>query len=177
MTQSVASGNGCAMTHPEVSGKRRTIMTQVRLKRACALRLQKRLYNGPTPRKDAEEMERARWIEALSTLLRATQTPMGKMLIDKPQTAQLLGAGRRVTTLRLRVRKLHSRLTSSCTRGTLKNTHRSFTFLEEGGSAENRVRHRKPLVPGAVPRAPQQSSTRQTNETSTSHAGSHVQVD
>ena len=72
--------------------------------RSYRTRLQKMLYSGPTPRKDAEEMERARWIEALSTLLRATQTPMGRMLIDKPQTAQLLGAGRTVTTPRSRVR-------------------------------------------------------------------------
>ena len=67
-------------------------------------RLQRMLDGGPMPRRDAEEMERARWIEALATLLRATQTPMEKMLLDKPQTAQLLGAGRRVTTLRSRVR-------------------------------------------------------------------------
>ena len=120
--------------------------------RAYRTRLQRRLYSGPTPRKDAEEMERARWIEALATLLRATQTPMGKMLIDKP-----LGAGRRVTTLRSRVRLARRylawlsitcevpfptalehkvdyfrvRASEPCTRGTLKNTHRSFTFLEE----------------------------------------------
>ena len=115
------------------------------------------LYSGPTPRKDAEERERTRWIEALSTLLRAAQTPMGKMLVDKPQTAQLLGAGRRVTTLRSRARLTRRylawlsinfevpfpteleqmvdyfkvRASEQCTRGTLKSTHRSFTFLEE----------------------------------------------
>ena len=125
--------------------------------RTYRTRLQKMLYSGPTPRKDAEEMERARWVEALSTLLRATETPMGKMLVEKPQTAQLLGAGRRVTTLRSRVRlarrylawlsinfevpfptKLEHmvdyfkvRASEPCTRGTLKNTHRSFSFLEE----------------------------------------------
>ena len=66
--------------------------------RSYRTRLQKMLYNGPTLREDAEEMERARWIEALSTLLRATETPMGEMLVDKPQTARL------VTTLRSRVR-------------------------------------------------------------------------
>ena len=125
--------------------------------RAYRTRLQKMLYSGPTPRKDAEEMERARWVEALSTLLRATETPMGKMLVEEPQTAQLLGAGRRVTTLRSRVRlarrylawlsinfevpfptKLEHmtdyfnvRASEPCTRGTLKNTHRSFSFLEE----------------------------------------------
>ena len=78
--------------------------------RSFRTRLQKMLYNGPTPRKDAEEMERAPLIETLSTLLRATQTPMGRMLIDKPQTAQLLGAGRRVTTLRSRVTQARRKL-------------------------------------------------------------------
>ena len=125
--------------------------------RSYRTRLQRMQYVGPTPRRDAEEMERARWIEALATLLRATQTPMGRMLIDKPQTAQLLGAGRSVTILRSRVRLARRylawlsitfevpfptelehmvdyfrvRASEPRTRGTLKNTHRSFTFLEE----------------------------------------------
>ena len=123
--------------------------------RTYRTRLQKMLYSGPTPREDAEEMERARWVEAWSTLLRATETPMGKMLVEKPHTAQLLGAGRRVTTLRSRVRlarrylawlsinfevlfptKLEHmvdyfkvRASEPCTRGTLKNTHRSLLLL------------------------------------------------
>ena len=132
--------------------------------RSYRTRLQQMLYSGPTPRKDAEEAERARWIEILATLLRGTPTPIGSMLLDNPGTAQLLGAGRRATTLRSRVRLarrylawlsvsfevtfptrldhmvdyLKARASEPCTRGTLKNTHRSFTFLEEtAGTVKN----------------------------------------
>ena len=144
--------------------------------------LQKMLYSGPARRKDVEDMERARWIEVLTVLLRATQTPMGKMLVEKPQTARLLGAGHRATTLRSRARLARSflawlsinvdaafptklehmvdclkvRASEPRTRGTLKN---------HAG-----VCHRDTAVPGALPRTPQPGSAGQTHEASSTHA-------
>ena len=56
----------------------------------------------PSPPK-AEEMERARRRSTGNSPSRQ-QTPMGRMLVEKPQTAQFLGAGSRVTTLRSRMR-------------------------------------------------------------------------
>ena len=42
--------------------------------------LQRTLYAGPTARKDAEEKERARWVEILGSMLVHTPTPMGRIL-------------------------------------------------------------------------------------------------
>ena len=49
--------------------------------------------------------ERFRWVELLlAAMLARTPTPMGLMLTDRPGSIQLLGAGRRASTLCSRVR-------------------------------------------------------------------------
>ena len=98
-------------------GKERAQMEQVEKKAteqflAAALnkpkvyktRLQKSFYETSTARRDTEEAERVRWVSELCTLLRGTPTPMGKLLVDKPSSESLVGAGKRAATLRSRVR-------------------------------------------------------------------------
>ena len=80
------------------------LLTAVMPPRRYRSRLQRSLYAGPTARKDAAERERARWVEVLGAMLDPTPTPMGKILGDKPGGLQLLGSGRRASTLRSRVR-------------------------------------------------------------------------
>ena len=46
---------------------------------------QRIVYDGPTARKDAESAERDRWIQLLANLLRSTDTPMGKLIREKPE--------------------------------------------------------------------------------------------
>ena len=120
-------------------------------------RLQKSFYQTATARKDMEEAERVRWVSELCTLLRGTATPMGKLLLEKPGTESLVGAGKRAATLRSRVRMarkylawlsmtyrvsfptcvehlteyLKVRVSEPCNRGALRNTHRGFGFLDE----------------------------------------------
>ena len=117
-------------------------------------RYQSSLEEGPTARRDAEEAERLRWVTLLSELLRGTQTPMGQLLSTKPGNIQLLGGGKRASTLRSRVRGvqkflswlaihqekvfpdsvsqlLEFRLSEPCNRGSLKGSHRALVFLEE----------------------------------------------
>ena len=48
--------------------------------------------------------ERSRWVEVLGATLVHTPTPVVKIFGDKPGSIQLLGAGRRASTLRSRVR-------------------------------------------------------------------------
>ena len=67
---------------------------------------QRAVYDGPTARKDAEFAERERWVQLLATLLRSTDTPMGRLIRENPSGAQLLGGGRRAGTLRSRVRTI-----------------------------------------------------------------------
>ena len=128
---------------------------------------QQRPFQGPSARKDAEEAERARWIQNLANLLRGTDTPMGKLLSESAGNVQFLGEGKRASTLRARVRGarkflawlavnhqqifptamlqlvgfLQVRLSEPCNRGGLKGAHRSFVFLEEmaGIAAEDRI--------------------------------------
>ena len=71
-------------------------------------RLERTLFSGPTPRKDAEEQERSRWILVLATLLMDTPTPVGQLLKANPSDFQYLGAGRRASTLRALVRYLRN---------------------------------------------------------------------
>ena len=99
-------------------GKERAQMEQVEKKAteqflAAALnkpkvyktRLQRSFYETSTARRDTEEAERVRWVSELCTLLRGTPTPMGKLLVDKPSSEWLVGAGKRAATLRSRVRR------------------------------------------------------------------------
>ena len=46
---------------------------------------QRAIYDGPTARKDVEAAERDRWIQLLANLLRSTDTPMGKLIREKPE--------------------------------------------------------------------------------------------
>ena len=120
-------------------------------------RFERTLYSGPTPRKDAEEEERTRWVHELALLVSGSDTPMGKLLSEQPGNVSVLGAGLRASTLRSRVRVLKKffkwlaishnvlfpteishfsdylklRLSEPCNRGALKNTNEAFGFLEE----------------------------------------------
>ena len=53
-------------------------------------------FQGRTARQDAEEAERARWIQILADMLKGTATPMGQLPSDSPSNTKLLGGGRRV---------------------------------------------------------------------------------
>ena len=66
--------------------------------------LHRSFYETSTARRDTEEAERVRWVSELCMLLRGTPTPMGKLLVDKPSSESLVGAGKRAATLRSRVR-------------------------------------------------------------------------
>ena len=69
------------------------------------LRFRSRLqYEGATARKDAEEDERSRWLHVPAGIVSNTDTPMGRLLRDKPGGVTLLGAGKRASTLRSRIR-------------------------------------------------------------------------
>ena len=59
---------------------------------------------GPDSPEGCRRKGKARWVEVLGAMLVHTPTPMGKMLGEKPSSLQLLGAGRRASTLRSRVR-------------------------------------------------------------------------
>ena len=67
-------------------------------------RLQKAMHDGPTARNDAEASERSRSVEVLCALLTNTPTPMARRLAEKPGNSLLLGAGRRASSFRSRVR-------------------------------------------------------------------------
>ena len=66
-------------------------------------RLQRSLYAGPTARKDAKKKGPVGW-KCWEPCWFTHLLSMGKMLGDKPGTLQLLGAGRRASTLHPRVR-------------------------------------------------------------------------
>ena len=117
---------------------------------------QKLAYEGPTARRDAEQDLRSKYVRILAEL-RFTDTPMGKLLREEPKNAELIGAGRRASTLRSRVRILQKflgwlaacyglnfpsnwkqlteymqiRLSEPCVRGALKLTHSAFVFMQE----------------------------------------------
>ena len=125
--------------------------------RAYRSKLQKAWYEGPNARRDAEESERTRWLSSLADIVAKSPTPMGRLLCSQPGNLELLGGGRRASTLRSRVRELRkffawfsvtyeeefptteehftgflrARASEPCNRGALKATHRSFGFLEE----------------------------------------------
>ena len=118
-------------------------------------RFERTLYSGPTPRKDAEDIERSRWIHTLATLVMGTPTPVGALLQANPGDFQYLGAGRRTSTLKSLVRHvkkylqwlalsrlvsyLKVRLSEPANRGALRNVNRAFEFLEKvcGTPGEN----------------------------------------
>ena len=124
-------------------------------------RLQRSLHAGPTARKDAEE-KGVRWVEVLGALLVHTPTPMGRILGDKPRSLQLLGAGRRTSTLHSRVRAVRrylkwlalnhdvgypselehvtgyllARQSEPCTRNALRGAHTAIAFMEHLAGVE-----------------------------------------
>ena len=55
---------------------------------------------------DTEEAERQRWIELLANLVVGMDTPMGRLLEARQGDIALLGAGKRVTTIRSRVKNI-----------------------------------------------------------------------
>ena len=136
-------------------------------------RLQSSFYETSTARRDTEEAERVRWVSELCTPLRGTPTPMGKLLVDKPSSESLVGAGKRAATFRSRVRMarrylawlsvnykvtfqncvehltefLKVRVSEPCKRGALHNAHRAFGFLDEtAGVTPEELSHKKSIV-------------------------------
>ena len=67
-------------------------------------RWQEKYYDGPNARRDAEEALRAKWLQELEVMLEGTKTPMGAALENRQGDRNLLGGGRRASTLRARVR-------------------------------------------------------------------------
>ena len=64
------------------------------------------LFDRPTARRDVEEAERQRWLQILADLLRHSPTPMGELLAAQPGNVEVLGGGKRASTLRSRVRAI-----------------------------------------------------------------------
>ena len=121
-------------------------------------RLQRTLYAGPTK----EEKERARWVEILGSMLVHTPTPLGRILMERPGSIQLLGAGRRPSTLRSRVRAVRrylnwlalnhdlgypreldhvtcyllARQAEPCTGNALRGAHTAIAFIEDVAGVE-----------------------------------------
>ena len=130
-------------------------------------KFERTLHMGHTPRKDAEEEERTRWIHELAQLVAGSQTQMGKLLREEPNNVKVLGAGLRASTLRSRVRHLRRfftwleltrgvlfpselsqltdyirvRLSEPCNRGALKNTNEAFGFHEQVTGTPEAERH------------------------------------
>ena len=125
-------------------------------------RWQQRYFERPSARRDAEEHLRRKWIEIFENLLRATKTPMGELISSSPPRTQPLGAGRRASTVRSRVKAvrrflawlalahgvsfptevahlteyLQTRHSEPCNRVSLKVAHNAFVFLEETATVE-----------------------------------------
>ena len=145
----------------------RLLLTSFYVQRNCchadtSPALQRTLYWGPTAGKDAEEKERARWGEILVSMLVHTPTLVGRILGERPGSLQLLGARRRASTLRSRVRavrryfnwlalnhdlgypreldhvtgSLQARQSEPCTRNALRGAHTAIAFLEEVAGVE-----------------------------------------
>ena len=119
--------------------------------------MQRLAYEGPTARRDAEADLRSKYLPILADILKNTETPMEQLLREDPRNLELLGAGRRASTLRSRVRGvqkflgwpaaahnlafpdcwrhysefLQVRLAEPCVRGAFKHTHSCYVFLQE----------------------------------------------
>ena len=118
---------------------------------------QEHAFQGPSARQDAESAERTKWLNVLADILIATPTPMGALLRADPAARKILGAGRRASTIRARVRTIRKflvwlgaehtlpypdnylrlieymqvRHSEPCPRGSLKLVHVAFVFMEE----------------------------------------------
>ena len=66
--------------------------------------MQRLAYKGPTARRDAEADLRSKCLRMLADILKNTETPVGQLPREDPKNIDLLGAGRRASTLRSRVR-------------------------------------------------------------------------
>ena len=97
-------------------------------------------YEGPTARQDAENAERMRWVLVFADLLRSTPTPMGALLAEKPGSVQLLGGGRRASTIRItcEVHK-NSCLARSPTPSHLPQSHPATHRLSSGCASRSPV--------------------------------------
>ena len=128
-------------------------------------RWQRAVYDGPTARKDVELAERDRWVQLLASLLRSTDTPMGRLIHENPSNVQSLGGGRRAGTLRSSFRSIQKfigwliaahgisfpnhwrqlteylqvRYSEPCVRGALKLVHSSYIFLQEVAWIEDKL--------------------------------------
>ena len=88
----------------ETHGKDHFLSAAVQKPVAFRTRLQKILFEGATARKDAEDDERSRWLHIFAGIVQNTDTPMARLLREKPGQTQLLGAGKRAASiLRARV--------------------------------------------------------------------------
>ena len=112
-------------------------------------RLQRVQYEGASARKDAEGEVRSQWLQILCGIVSNTNTPMGRMVRDKPDSIQPLGAGRRATTLRARygsqahslspfpsevphvVEYLQVKLIEPSNRESINGAHQAMCFFEE----------------------------------------------
>ena len=118
---------------------------------------------GPTARQDADEAERARWIQVLADMLKATHTSMSQLLST---STKLLRGGRTVSTLRSGVRVLRRFLSllalnhqqvyplswlqlteylrvnheEPCSSAGLKNTYQANSFLKEMAGVPSKQR-------------------------------------
>ena len=122
-------------------------------------RQQRVQHEGTSARKDAEEEVRSLWLQILCGIVSNTNTPMRRMVRDKPGSIQLVGAGRRGTTLRARTRAIRRYVISLASafsvpfpsdvshvveyvqvklnlgepsnRGSIKGAHQAMCFFEE----------------------------------------------
>ena len=114
---------------------------------------------GPTARQDADEAERARWIQVLADMLKATHTIHGPALVHQHEAPR-----RRSYRFRVRVFRrflswlalnhqqvyplswlqlteyLRVKLEEPRSRAGLKNTHHAYSFLEEMAGAPSKQR-------------------------------------
>ena len=133
------------------------VMLSELMPRKFRTRMQRLANEGPTARRDAEADLQSKYLRILADILKNTETPMEQLLRESPQNMELLGAGRRASTLRSRVRGvqkfmgwlaaahnlafpdcwrhysefLQVRLAEPCVRGALKHTHSYYVFLQE----------------------------------------------
>ena len=120
-------------------------------------RLQRIQYEGVTARRDAEEEARPRWLHVLCGMVSNTDTPMGRLVREKPGSLQLVGVGKRASMLRARTRAIRKyvmwlasafsvpfttctdhvveylqvRLSEPSFLGAIKGTHQAMCFFQE----------------------------------------------
>ena len=145
----------CLTVRPRTTPRVRAALATPRARR------QEKNHDRPTARRDADEALRTKWLQELEALLKGTRTPMGDVSESKLGDKNLLGGGRRASTLRARVRAakkylewlavaadvsfpsevshltgfLGTRHSEHCNRGALKAAHQCMAFLDSEKSA------------------------------------------